>query len=195
MNFLKNTRFLKKTYGFTLVEMLTVIVIIMFLAGMMIPVLRGVIAKSKITQTSALINRINAALRLYESDYRDYPPSTVEGGGAIIDTITLCLGIHGKYEQFNEKERKYYSDDDDGKPQFILIDAWKHPLIYCHFVDYDPDWEDEQPWRFEKSKYKFQLLSGGILWDELNSDNTEMIENSELSNLNGSQVKEIIKNW
>jgi len=181
--------------GFTLIEITVVIVIIILLLGMLFPALRGAMERSKVTRTSALVNRIEGALYRYNSDYRDYPPSTDGGGGTIQDNaglyaaLTATAGLNAPYESFKEGETAVIGGET------CIVDAWKHPLLYCHFTDYDPQWESNQPWRFGRKKYEFQLISPGPLWDELDADHSGLVENAELNNLDGKQVKKIITNW
>ena len=185
----------KEDRGFTLIEIITVMVIIILLAGMLFPALRGAITKSKIARTEGLINRIEAALYRYNSDYRDYPPSTDGGGGTINDNAELLTallsdkGLNAPYESFKKSETAEIGG------QTCLIDAWKHPLLYCHFTDYMDEWETEQPWRFNAKKYEFQLISPGPVWDEINTDSSNTVENAELNGLNGKKINKIIKNW
>ena len=188
----------KTGQGFTLVELITVIVIIILLAGMMFPALRGAMEKAKVGRTSGLINRIEGALYRYNSDFRDYPPSTDGGGGTLDDNgglltaLTSNKGLNAPYENFKENETALVGG------VRCIIDAWKHPLLYCHFTDYVPEWGGDDPkqsWRFEAKKYEFQIISPGPIWDTLNEDGSDLVENAELDDLNEKQIKKIIKNW
>ena len=186
---------LKTGQGFTLIELITVIVIIILLAGMLFPVLKGAMEKSKVARTSGLINRIEGALYRYNSDFRDYPPSADGGGGTLDDNgglLTALLsdkGLNAPYEDFRESETFSVGG------VTCIVDAWKHPLLYCHFTDYVPEWETKQSWRFEAKKYEFQIISPGSIWDTLNKDGSDLVDNAELDDLNGKQIKKIIKNW
>ncbi|MFC1479421.1 type II secretion system protein [Planctomycetota bacterium] len=190
-----NGIFRKTRQGFTLIELITVIVIIILLAGMMFPALRGAMEKAKEGRTSALINRIEGSLYRYNSDFRDYPPSTDGGGGTLDDNAGLLTalvsdkGLNAPYEKFKENETALVGG------VRCIIDAWKRPLLYCHFTDYVPEWETKQSWRFEAKKYEFHILSPGRIWDTLNEDGDDLVDNAELDDLNEKQIKKIIKNW
>lgn len=61
--------------GFTLIEVLLVVVIIGILVGIAIPRLGGRVRQAQIAAAEADINNIGMALRLYELDNGTYPPS------------------------------------------------------------------------------------------------------------------------
>ena len=61
-------------FGFTLVEILVVIVIIGILAGLAIPAVNGAIIKARNTATKVEIDILEQALETYKLNYGDYPP-------------------------------------------------------------------------------------------------------------------------
>jgi type II secretory pathway pseudopilin PulG len=88
--------------GFTLMELLIVIVIIMFLAGITIPIVSSVQSSAKKGATSAQISQLELALKQFESDFGVFPPdnytaSPISIGGVAIpvdpdlDTSSKCL--------------------------------------------------------------------------------------------------------
>lgn len=73
-----------KRKGFTLIEMMLVVVIIAALASMIIPRLAGRSEQAKITRAKADVNvNIALALKLYELDNGNYP-STEQGLDALL---------------------------------------------------------------------------------------------------------------
>ncbi len=64
--------------GFTLIEVLLVVVIIGILVGMAIPRLGGRVEQARLTRAEGDVNNISIALRLYEVDNGRYPP-TLDG--------------------------------------------------------------------------------------------------------------------
>ncbi len=65
----------RKKYGFTILEILTVMVVIAILIGVLIPALTMVNTIAKETQQRAQFMEINLALEAFKGDYGDYPPS------------------------------------------------------------------------------------------------------------------------
>lgn len=61
-------------HGFTLIEVLTVIVIIGILAGVALPVIFGALAKAKEGAVRTEIEGLSQALESYKLKYGDYPP-------------------------------------------------------------------------------------------------------------------------
>ena len=60
--------------GFTLVEMLVVIVIIGILAAILIPTIATVMRKTKVAVTSVELSELSDALESYKLEHNDYPP-------------------------------------------------------------------------------------------------------------------------
>ena len=69
---MNKTRVLR-SQGFTLVEMMVVIVIIGILAGVLITQLSGRADRAKVEATRALITQISAQLDLFKLDFNKYP--------------------------------------------------------------------------------------------------------------------------
>lgn len=61
--------------GFTLIEILLVVVIIGILVGVAMPRLGGRVKQARVSATKADINNVGMALRLYEVDNGEYPSS------------------------------------------------------------------------------------------------------------------------
>jgi general secretion pathway protein G len=70
-------RLLKKARGFTLVEIILVIVIIGILAAIIIPKFAGQSDKAKVATTKANINSLRSAIRLFQSDNNGTPPTNL----------------------------------------------------------------------------------------------------------------------
>ncbi len=116
----------KTSQGFTLIEILLVVVIIGALAAMIIPRLagRGESAKSKVAQSDIEAN-IATALKLYELDNGSFP-TTAQGLNALRErpaTNPLAPRWNGPYV---EKDP---------------VDPWGRPYVYVspgeHRSDYD----------------------------------------------------------
>ena len=91
MNNLKNQR------GFSLIELLVVIVIIILLAGISIIALNGQRAKARDAKRISDIKQVQTALEFYYSDEGEYPivlqPITLGSGGA----LKLCSKAEGGF--------------------------------------------------------------------------------------------------
>jgi len=64
-----------RQFGFTLVEMLTVLAIIAMLIGLLVPTLSWVRKVARETKQKVQFTNINLGLTTFKNDYGDYPPS------------------------------------------------------------------------------------------------------------------------
>jgi type II secretory pathway pseudopilin PulG len=81
VNCLKGIAVKRKKSSFTLVELLTVVVIIAIVVAMLVPALTVVRKMAKEAQQRAQLTTIEMALTAFKQDYGDYPPSdcTLDG--------------------------------------------------------------------------------------------------------------------
>lgn len=126
-------RLLKDNRGFTLIEMIVVVIILGLLAGLVAPRLFSRVGQSKIETARAQIRLLETGLDLYRLDTGSYPPSTV-GLQALVQNSNVpnwsgpylkqnsipndpwgnpygykcCPGDHGEYD--------LWSDGADGRP-------------------------------------------------------------------------------
>ena len=63
--------------GFTLVELLVVIIVLAILVGLLLPVIAGALRTAKNAAVQAEINQLAQALANFKATYGDYPPSRV----------------------------------------------------------------------------------------------------------------------
>lgn len=68
-----NEKKFNKQSGFTLVEIMLVVVIIGVLAGIAVPKIAGNVEKGRITKTKSNIGAISTAIDMYEMDVSKYP--------------------------------------------------------------------------------------------------------------------------
>jgi prepilin-type N-terminal cleavage/methylation domain-containing protein len=139
--------------GFTLLELMAVIVILGILIAVLVPHLgkAGEVAKEKMT--SAFIAQLDAALSEYNNQFGDYPPSSfLEKWGAATNNTnmgaeTLVLSLWSPdWAGVSLSEDKLVNTDNDetkkpyakfGKPAlFELKDEWGNPIAYFHHRDY-----------------------------------------------------------
>jgi general secretion pathway protein G len=65
---------MRNNKGFTILEMLAVIAVIMILASLTIKSYRAVVKKAQIERARADIGRLEAAIQAYMVDFKAYPP-------------------------------------------------------------------------------------------------------------------------
>lgn len=100
--------------GFTLLELLVVLLIIALLAGYVGPRLFGEIGKAKSKTAQSQMKEIATALDRYRLDAGQYPPTEI-GLSALVTQPTGVKNWHGPYLA---KE--------------VPADPWGHPYVYRH---------------------------------------------------------------
>ncbi len=106
--------------GFTLMELMVVIAIIVLLAGIMTPNVAKRLERAKMTKAEADISAIEGAIAMYENDTGTYPP-----GG--IDFLETCLtGRDGSTGWDPADEPNWHGPYIKG----IEKDSWGEKYIY-----------------------------------------------------------------
>ena len=143
--------------GFTLVELLVVIGIIAALAGLLLPTISYVRTRADKNETIARIEVLKSALSHYETEFGDYPPSSLsqmgiptngqaDGIESLLRVLSTQIGTGPYYEPDTDHLRNVDSDrllNDFNRSYmgslelFELIDPWGSPLVYLHNRDYD----------------------------------------------------------
>jgi len=129
-------RFIKCDRGFTLIEIMVVLIIIGLLAGIVVPKLMGRTEEAKRTKTAVQIKNLQSSLDLYKLDSGVYP-STDQGLQALVEKpavgempnnwkeggyidkipkdpwgsnyVYISPGIHGDYDLYS-----YGADGEEG---------------------------------------------------------------------------------
>ena len=99
--------------GFTLVELLLVLVILGTLAAIVIPKFSGRTEQAKLAAAKTDIANISSALNTYEIDNGTYPPENL-GLSALLEAPRDATSWRGPYLQKNE----------------LPVDPWQNPYIY-----------------------------------------------------------------
>ena len=147
--------------GFTLVELLVVIFIIGLLSAVLVPAVFGAHQRSLAKACKAEIQQLEQALTLYEVDYRDFPPSSLQDLGLKVsnkinegcESLVLTLSSRrNEMSYFSFREDRLENTDADRAPVtaqkltnsvfttnelFELIDPFGNPYIYFHANDLD----------------------------------------------------------
>jgi general secretion pathway protein G len=145
---MSNDRF--KEHGFTLIELMVVIVILGILAGFVVPRIMGRPEEARRMKARVQIESIETALKLYKLDNGSYP-STEQGLQALVeapsvgtlprawrnggylekgkvpkdpwggDYLYLCPGVHGEFDLFS------YGPDGEpgGEGKNADINSWE----------------------------------------------------------------------
>lgn len=98
--------------GFTLLELLIVLAIIVVIAAMVVPNLIGQRDIAQIRTTQTAISGVESALKMYNANRGSYP----EGGNDVLEMLTQAS------EWQNRREAPYLESP--------ALDAWNRPLNY-----------------------------------------------------------------
>ncbi len=119
--------------GFTLTELLVVLLIISVLAGMILGGVTVARRSASKTRTKAAIQLLGSAIAQYESEWGDYPPGNGEAAGA--EDLYLSLTSPFNPRSFiNGGEPP--TGDPDNTGHKVFVDAWRHPIRYTHHRHY-----------------------------------------------------------
>ncbi|HOK80437.1 MAG TPA: type II secretion system protein GspG [bacterium] len=113
---------MKKT-GFTLTEILVVLVIISMVAAISLPAISKARNKAAIMKTKSMIASIESALFMYQTDMGDYPISTGS-------TEILIFALMGPLDDENWKGPYMRFKESDIDENNNIVDVWRNPLTY-----------------------------------------------------------------
>lgn len=109
--------------GFTLIEIMVVIVILALLAALVGPKLMGRTDDAKIQTTRTQIGNLESALKLYKLDTGNYP-STEQGLNALLTKPTVGV-IPKNYKEGGYLEKKQLPKDAWGN-DFLYVSPGEH---------------------------------------------------------------------
>ena len=116
-------QFISDKKGFTLIEIMVVIVILALLAALVGPKLMGRTDDAKITDARVQIKNIETALKLYKLDNGNYP-TTEQGLGALVTKPTVGV-IPKSYKDEGYLESKKAPKDPWGN-EYLYISPGEH---------------------------------------------------------------------
>jgi type II secretion system protein G len=142
--------------GFTLIEILAVILIVGILAGILISQLGGADDAAKVQTTRQKLAMLEGAIKSYELEYGDYPPSSFtdeqghpnDGTNVGIEALVVAFWSNGYYGgELSDEADNLENVDGDFSGQsltdfgeralFEIVDGWGNPIAYLHRRDYE----------------------------------------------------------
>ena len=145
--------------GFTLVELLVVIVIIAILASLVMVGLSATMSSSRASSTEAMLTAIAGACAQYAQRWGDFPPSTLRDMNVAVpndrnngvESLVACLSseLRGGVLYRPSGDDQYSNTDDDrltknpnkwyfGDPPLLreIVDYFGNPITYLHHRDF-----------------------------------------------------------
>ncbi len=142
--------------GFTLIEILAVILIVGILATILISQLGGADDAARISTTRSKLQTLSLAINAYELDFGDYPPSSFndeqgvpnDGTNVGVEALVVALWSNGydAGDLSSEVDSLRNVDGDHSGKKLTdfgnrtlpeIVDAWGNPIAYIHRRDYE----------------------------------------------------------
>lgn len=114
--------------GFTLIELMVVIVILGLLATVVVPRLRGATERARRVKAIAQMKNIETALRLYELDNKFFP-TTEQGLEALVRPPNI------------EPISKHWREGGYLEGGKVPLDPWDNPYVYISPGMVNPDFD------------------------------------------------------
>lgn len=150
---------MKKNNGFTLLELLTVIAIIIILAGILIPAVGIVRQKAKAARAQADIESLSVAIKMFETDFGT-SPAAAGSSNEFIKYLGAQLGMsadgsvnftpgatdtkYGPYMEFKSKDTSGNTFNDPwGKPYVYTVPG-THNTASFDIYSFGPNKADNQ---------------------------------------------------
>jgi prepilin-type N-terminal cleavage/methylation domain-containing protein len=112
--------------GFTVIELMVVIIIIAILMALLLPALQSVRQQAQVAQVSTEIKALETALTLFRTEHGAYPPSRIvlheDPAGWTADTRSRTI-IRGLWPQFDFTKARDINGDGDADDTFVLTGA------------------------------------------------------------------------
>ena len=131
----KSLKFCKRKTGFTLVELVIVIAIVIILSVISVPIYRGYVDKSKLAEGYALLGSILSAQKAYYSEHGNFlkkAQSSLGLGSSFWTSNEDVLGVDARSNKYfslfyinNDSREKYYFDAGTSKPTDLFDIGFK----------------------------------------------------------------------
>lgn len=123
---------LKKIRGFTLIEILTVICIIVILIGLLQPALRTAREQAYKQKAKAMVGSLEVAINMYYTDTGSYPTETTRWESMLVNRT----GNYGPYmdnkdydgTNFKDPWDKEYNCKRPGRKNTSTFDVWSYGI-------------------------------------------------------------------
>jgi general secretion pathway protein G len=123
----------RRSGGFTLTELLTVLFIIGLLAGLLLGAVMVVRRRVGRSNTRNMLTAISAAIEHYSQDWGDFPP----GAGGTEGSEELLAALRSdRFEGPYLRGEYPPCQDTDGDRREELVDHWRRPIGYTHHRNY-----------------------------------------------------------
>ncbi|MHC4605448.1 MAG: prepilin-type N-terminal cleavage/methylation domain-containing protein [Planctomycetota bacterium] len=132
--------------GFTLIEMLVVIAIILILASLLVVLISSVINHSRWTRTKGFVELLSSSCTTYYHEFKEYPPDNPYNGSQNLhfylgrefsqasqkDQSGNAVGIRQRkpYIEFKRDQLEGYPTVVVPSPPVHLVDAWMGRILY-----------------------------------------------------------------
>jgi type II secretory pathway pseudopilin PulG len=160
-------------HGFTVVEMLVVLIIIMVLTMTIVIVITNKATDARYIQATADIDAIRGAITLYQIDLGNFPPSTSAddttykyGNAVLLKALTVSMS--GSISTTSPLWRGPYLDIKKMRlstDEKLILDPWEEPYSYILYTDYTT----QQDWA--------SSTSSDIYFGTYNSNGVDIYEN------------------
>jgi type II secretory pathway pseudopilin PulG len=114
--------------GFTLVELLVVVGIMMVLLSLVGVVAQNARAKARLDRARGLVKQIQMVMEQYLAHYREYPPTQSETHPA--GNYVPGVELDSRWLSEWESSFKFNKDDFDPADANFFIDPWRHRIRY-----------------------------------------------------------------
>ena len=135
---------LKLTQGFTIIELISVMVIIMIIAGLVVGTGRKVRENAMITEAETMIAALEIAIGMYHADTGVWPSDDFMWQDLYEDASGIGSSWRGPYMEFDSSD---FSNGDLvdpwGTPYMYTADAPNNNLSSFDLWSYGPDREDD----------------------------------------------------
>jgi general secretion pathway protein G len=118
----------RRRAGFTLVEVLVVMGILVLLLAILCPVLNAIRRNQRIERTKAVVEALASGIQAYQNDWGVYPPCEFVtgvncGNRSLVALLNVKGGASAPY-----LPSAFYEHGEVRGP--LLLDEWQHPFIY-----------------------------------------------------------------